>query len=217
MTKIFLALVLITGVAACAKKEASVNLQQPAKQIVNSKNIIAGEDKMYVLLKTNKGNIVLELDAKKAPGTVENFVRYVKEEQYKGTVFHRVIKNFMIQGGGMDADMQERVTRAPVMNEANNGLENNKYTVAMARTSDPHSATAQFFINTNDNDFLNFKSETAQGWGYAVFGKVISGQDVVDAIESSSTTRRFPHENVPVDPVIIENAEVLESYNPAAK
>ncbi|MDR1123180.1 MAG: peptidyl-prolyl cis-trans isomerase [Elusimicrobiota bacterium] len=171
---------------------------------------------MYVLLKTNKGDIILELDAEKAPETVKNFVKYVEDGQYNGTIFHRVIKGFMAQGGGMDAQMQERKTRAPIMNEANNGLKNNKYTIAMARTSDPDSATAQFFINTNDNDFLNFKSQTTQGWGYAVFGKVISGQEVVDIIETVATTRKFPHDDVPVEPIVIEKAGVLENYKPAA-
>lgn len=170
---------------------------------------------MYVLLKTNKGDIVLELDSKNAPETTENFIRYVKEGHYDGTIFHRVIKDFMIQGGGMDSQMQERPTHAPIMNEADNGLKNNKYTIAMARTSDPDSATAQFFINTNDNDFLNFKSQTMQGWGYAVFGKVVSGSEVVDAIEVVATTRRFPHDDVPVEPVVIEKAEILEDYTPA--
>jgi peptidyl-prolyl cis-trans isomerase B (cyclophilin B) len=187
----------------------------PLKQIVNTKKINSGEDKMYVLLKTNKGDIVLELDAEKASGTVENFIKYVEGGQYNGTIFHRVIKGFMVQGGGMDGQMQERKTRAPIMNEANNGLKNNKYTVAMARTSDPDSATAQFFINTNNNDFLNFKSQTPQGWGYAVFGKVISGQNVVDVIETVPTTRKFPHDDVPVEPIVIEKAEVLKNYNPA--
>lgn len=167
---------------------------------------------MHVLFKTNKGDIVIELDAKKAPKTVENFIKYAREGHYDGLIFHRVIKGFMIQGGGMDAQMQERQTRSAIINEADNGLKNNKYTVAMARTSDPDSATAQFFINTEDNDFLNFKSQTMQGWGYAVFGKVISGQKIVDAIEDVPTTRRYPHEDVPVDPVVIEKTEVLEHY-----
>lgn len=171
---------------------------------------------MHVLLKTNKGDIVLELDAKKAPQTVENFIKYTRAGQYDGLIFHRVIEGFMIQGGGMDAEMQERKTRPAIMNEADNGLKNNKYTIAMARTSDPDSATAQFFINTNNNDFLNFKSQTMQGWGYAVFGKVISGQKVVDAIETVPTTRRYPHDDVPVEAVVIEKAEVLENYKPAA-
>ncbi|WP_428065758.1 peptidylprolyl isomerase [Candidatus Proelusimicrobium volucris] len=170
---------------------------------------------MYVLLKTSKGDIVLELDSKNAPETTENFVQYVKDGHYDGTIFHRVIKDFMIQGGGMDAQMKERPTRAPIMNEADNGLKNNKYTIAMARTSDPDSATSQFFINTNDNDFLNFKSQTIQGWGYAVFGKVVSGSEVVDSIEVVPTTRRFPHDDVPVEPVVIEKAEILEDYTPA--
>lgn len=171
---------------------------------------------MHVLLKTNKGDIVLELDAKKAPQTVENFIKYTRAGQYDGLIFHRVIEGFMIQGGGMDEQMQERKTRPAIMNEADNGLKNNKYTIAMARTSDPDSATAQFFINTNNNDFLNFKSQTMQGWGYAVFGKVISGQKVVDAIETVPTTRRYPHDDVPVEAVVIEKAEVLENYKPAA-
>jgi len=171
---------------------------------------------MYVLLKTNKGDIVLELEAKKAPQTVENFIKYVRDGHYDGLIFHRVIKGFMIQGGGMDAQMQERQTRCSIVNEADNGLKNNKYTVAMARTSDPDSATSQFFINTEDNDFLNFKSQTTQGWGYAVFGKVVSGKNIVDAIESVHTTRKYPYEDVPVDAVVIEKAEVLENYKPAA-
>ncbi len=170
---------------------------------------------MHILLKTNNGDIVLELDAKKAPQTVENFIKYTRDGHYDGLIFHRVIKDFMIQGGGMDAEMQQRKTRPAITNEADNGLKNNKYTVAMARTSDPDSATAQFFINTNNNDFLNFKSQTMQGWGYAVFGKVVSGQKVVDAIEAVPTTRRYPHEDVPVEAVVIEKAEVLENYKPA--
>ncbi|MDD6174022.1 MAG: peptidylprolyl isomerase [Elusimicrobiaceae bacterium] len=170
---------------------------------------------MYVLLKTNKGDIVLELNAEKAPQTVENFVKYVNDGHYNGTIFHRVIKGFMIQGGGFDADMNQKQTRSPIMNEADNGLKNDKYTIAMARTSDPDSATAQFFINSNDNDFLNFRSQTMQGWGYAVFGKVVAGENVVDAIEVVPTTRKFPHDDVPVQPVVIEKAEVLKDYKPA--
>ena len=217
MIKLFSAAALIFGAAACANQEMPVKEQAaPAKQIADTKKINTEENKMYVLLKTGKGDIVLELDAKKAPETVENFVKYVKEGHYSGTIFHRVIKGFMVQGGGMDANMQERKTRAPIINEANNGLKNNKYTVAMARTSDPDSATAQFFINTNNNEFLNFKSQTPQGWGYAVFGKVVSGQNVVDAIEAVPTTRKYPHDDVPVTPIVIEKAEVLADYKPAA-
>ena len=170
---------------------------------------------MYVLLKTNKGDIVLELNAEKAPQTVANFVKYVNDGHYNGTIFHRVIKGFMIQGGGFDPDMNQLQTRSPIMNEADNGLKNDKYTIAMARTSDPDSATAQFFINSNDNDFLNFRSQTMQGWGYAVFGKVVAGENVVDAIETVPTTRKFPHDDVPVQPVVIEKAEVLKDYKPA--
>lgn len=202
--------------AACAKKDnvAPAEEKIPAAAQVQADNN-AEENTMYVLLKTNKGDIVLELDSKNAPETTENFVQYVKDGHYDGTIFHRVIKDFMIQGGGMDAQMKERPTRAPIMNEADNGLKNNKYTIAMARTSDPDSATSQFFINTNDNDFLNFKSQTIQGWGYAVFGKVVSGSEVVDSIEVVPTTRRFPHDDVPVEPVVIEKAEILEDYTPA--
>ena len=205
-------------IAACAKKDNIPAEQQRSAEPVQAEkadNNATEGNVMYVLLKTNKGDIVLELDSKNAPETTENFIRYVKEGHYDGTIFHRVIKDFMIQGGGMDSQMQERPTHAPIMNEADNGLKNNKYTIAMARTSDPDSATAQFFINTNDNDFLNFKSQTMQGWGYAVFGKVVSGSEVVDAIEVVATTRRFPHDDVPVEPVVIEKAEILEDYTPA--
>ncbi len=162
-----------------------------------------------VKLTTSKGDIVLELDKEKAPITVENFLKYVKAGHYDGTVFHRVINGFMIQGGGMDKTMKERPTEAPIQNEADNGLQNKTYTIAMARTSDPHSATAQFFINVADNGFLDHTSKTTQGWGYAVFGKVVSGQDVVDAIKAVPTMTKGFHENVPVVPVVIEKAEVV--------
>lgn len=163
-----------------------------------------------VKLETSLGDIVIRLDARKAPITVANFIQYVKSGHYDGTVFHRVIKNFMIQGGGMTPDMKEKRTVAPIRNEADNGLRNQKYTIAMARTTDPHSASSQFFINTENNDFLDFKAKTPQGWGYAVFGKVIQGQNVVDKIASVSTGRKGFHENVPITPVIIKKAEVLE-------
>ena len=156
-----------------------------------------------------QGVITLELDEAKAPKSVENFLNYVKSGHYDNTVFHRVIKNFMIQGGGFEPGMKQKPTQAPVTNEADNGLKNNQYTVAMARTSDPHSATAQFFINTVDNEFLNFKAPTAQGWGYAVIGKVVAGQDVVDAIRAVPTTRKGFHDDVPRDDVIIEKAVVV--------
>ena len=155
------------------------------------------------------GVITLELDEAKAPKSVANFLQYVNAGHYNNTVFHRVIKNFMIQGGGFEPGMKQKPTQAPVTNEADNGLKNDKYTVAMARTSDPHSATAQFFINTVDNDFLNFKSPTAQGWGYAVIGKVVKGQDVVDAIKAVPTTRKGFHDDVPRDDVVIEKAVVV--------
>ena len=163
-----------------------------------------------IKLQTSLGDIVLELDAEKAPVTVENFVRYVKDGHYDGTIFHRVIPNFMIQGGGFDADMKQKETRAPIKNEADNGLKNDKYTIAMARTPDPHSASAQFFINVMYNDFLNFSAPTANGWGYAVFGKVTDGFDVVDAIAKVKTGNRGPHGDVPLEPVVITKAEVVE-------
>ena len=155
------------------------------------------------------GVITLELDEAKAPKSVANFLAYVKAGHYDNTVFHRVIKNFMIQGGGFEPGMKQKPTQAPVTNEADNGLKNNQYTVAMARTSDPHSATAQLFINTVDNDFLNFKAPTAQGWGYAVIGKVVKGENVVDAIKAVPTTRKGFHDDVPRDDVVIEKAVVV--------
>ncbi len=157
---------------------------------------------------TNYGVITLELDAEKAPKSTENFLNYVKKGHYDGTVFHRVIGNFMIQGGGMDADMNQKPTDGEITNEADNGLKNDKYTVAMARTSAPHSATAQFFINVVDNDFLNFKSPTPSGWGYAVFGKVVAGTDVVDKIKGVKTGSKGFHQDVPKETVVIEKAVV---------
>src|SRR6476661_10171840 len=151
---------------------------------------------MAVVLHTNQGKITLELNAEKAPKTVENFLSYVRDGHYDGTVFHRVIDGFMIQGGGFEPGMKQKPTDKPIQNEANNGLKNDNYTVAMARTSDPHSATAQFFINVADNAFLNHTAPTAQGWGYAVFGKVVSGQDVVDRITGVATGNRGGHGDV---------------------
>ncbi|MBK6286442.1 MAG: peptidyl-prolyl cis-trans isomerase [Gammaproteobacteria bacterium] len=161
-----------------------------------------------VTLHTNMGDITLELDAAKAPKTVENFLAYARDGFFDGTIFHRVIGNFMIQGGGMTADMKQKPTRAPVDNEANNGLKNSIGTVAMARTNDPHSATAQFFINVADNEFLNHKAPTGQGWGYAVFGKVSSGMDVVERIKGVPTGTSGHHQDVPQDPVVIERVSV---------
>jgi len=163
-----------------------------------------------VLLKTNQGDITLTLDAVKAPKTVANFLQYVKSGHYDGTIFHRVIDNFMIQGGGMTAGMKEKSSGKQIENEANNGLKNDLGTVAMARTSDPHSATAQFFINVNDNDFLNHTAPNAQGWGYAVFGKVSDGMDVVNAIRKAKTATSGFHQDVPKEDVVIEKATVLE-------
>ncbi len=159
-----------------------------------------------VELQTTAGVIRLELDDAKAPVTVANFLEYVHAGHYDGTVFHRVIKGFMVQGGGFEAGMKQKPTKGEIQNEANNGLKNDKYTVAMARTSAPHSASAQFFINATNNDFLNFKSETAQGWGYAVFGKVVAGTEVVDAIEKVKTGRKGFHDDVPLEDVIITKA-----------
>jgi peptidyl-prolyl cis-trans isomerase B (cyclophilin B) len=162
---------------------------------------------MAVLLTTNHGNIKLELDAEKAPKTVENFLNYVRSGHYDGTIFHRVIDGFMIQGGGFEPGMKQKSTNAPVENEAKNGLKNEAYTVAMARTSDPHSASAQFFINIKNNAFLDYPGQ--DGWGYCVFGKVVEGTDVVDKIKSVKTTRSGMFADVPVDNVVIEKAEIV--------
>jgi peptidyl-prolyl cis-trans isomerase B (cyclophilin B) len=162
-----------------------------------------------VRLDTNHGAIILELDDENAPATVANFLQYAQDGHYDDTVFHRVIDGFMIQGGGFAPGMKQKPTRAPVANEAGNGLKNRKYTVAMARTNDPHSATAQFFINIADNDFLDYKGPSPQGWGYCVFGKVVEGTDVVDRIKNVGTGRSGSHENVPSEDVVIRKAEVL--------
>ena len=162
-----------------------------------------------VRMSTILGDMTLELDAEKAPKTVENFVNYATSGFYDGTIFHRVINNFMVQGGGFDADMRQKTTEAPIDNEANNGLKNNRGTIAMARTMDPHSATAQFFINVSDNDFLNHTAENMQGWGYAVFGQVVEGQEVLDKIRVVSTGSQAGHQDVPVDPVVIESVTIL--------
>ncbi|MDX3894232.1 MAG: peptidylprolyl isomerase [Pusillimonas sp.] len=163
-----------------------------------------------VKLQTSMGDMVIQLDADKAPKTVDNFLTYVKEGFYDGTVFHRVINNFMIQGGGFEPGMKQKSAHEAVENEANNGLKNDRYTLAMARTSDPHSATAQFFINVSDNDFLNFTSPTPNGWGYAVFGKVVEGTEVVDQIKGVKTGTKGFHQDVPTQDVIIEKATVVE-------
>ncbi len=163
-----------------------------------------------VLLDTSEGKIVLELYQDKAPETVKNFLDYVDAGFYDNTVFHRVIPDFMIQGGGFTSDMKEKTTRTPIKNEADSGLKNIRGTVAMARTSDPHSATAQFFINTADNNFLDHKNKSEQGWGYAVFGKVVEGIEAVNAVSAVKTTTRGPHQDVPTDPVVIKRASKIE-------
>ena len=160
-------------------------------------------------LETSQGTIRLELDDEKAPLTVKNFLTNVENGHYDGTVFHRVIKGFMVQGGGFEPGMMQKPTGNTIQNEASNGLKNDKYTVAMARTSAPHSATAQFFINGADNEFLNFKSETPQGWGYAVFGKVVKGTEIIDAIEQVRTGNRAGHADVPLEDVTITRATVV--------
>ncbi len=161
-----------------------------------------------ITLKTNFGDIVLELDHENAPITAKNFEQYAKDGFYDGTIFHRVINNFMIQGGGMDAEMTEKPSRDSINNEANNGLKNDLGTIAMARTQDPHSASSQFFINVKDNDFLNFSSESPDGWGYCVFGKVVEGMDVIDTIKRVETGNHGYHQDVPVESVLIESATV---------
>ena len=163
----------------------------------------------HILMTTTVGPMTLELDADNAPKTVENFLSYVSSGFYDGTIFHRVINNFMVQGGGFTADMEQKAAQAPIENEANNGLKNARGTIAMARTQDPHSATAQFFINVQDNDFLNHTGENMQGWGYAVFGKVTEGEDVLDKIRCVQTGNQAGHQDVPVEPIIIESVTVI--------
>jgi peptidyl-prolyl cis-trans isomerase B (cyclophilin B) len=162
-----------------------------------------------IRLHTNHGAITIELDEAKAPETAKNFTAYVESGHYANTVFHRVIDSFMIQGGGFEPGMKQKPTQAPIKNEATNGLKNAKYTLAMARTSDPHSASAQFFINTKDNDFLDHSSPTPQGWGYCVFGRVVEGMDVVDKIDKVKTGKNGFHGDVPLEDVVIERAEVV--------
>ncbi len=163
-----------------------------------------------VKMTTNQGDIIISLDAAKAPKTVANFLAYVNDGFFDGTIFHRVIDGFMIQGGGFEPGLKQKPTKAPIENEANNGLKNNKYTLAMARTQDPHSATAQFFINVANNDFLNHTAPTAQGWGYAVFGEVVEGKDVVDKMKGVATGNSGFHQNVPTTDLIITKAAVIE-------
>lgn len=164
-----------------------------------------------ITLQTNLGDITIELDFETTPKTAENFLSYAKNGFYEGTIFHRVMNGFMIQGGGFDGEMKQKTGQSPIQNEANKGLMNKRGTIAMARTSDPHSASSQFFINVVDNDFLNFTSESVKGWGYCVFGKVIEGMDIVDKIKKVATTTRSGHQNVPVENVVIEKVIVKEN------
>lgn len=197
---------LTAGLVATSMALASAVMANPSTS--NQGNSMSTSPR--VNMQTSLGNIVIELDAEKAPKTTENFLTYVREGFYDGTIFHRVINNFMVQGGGFDATMKQKQTHAPVENEANNGLKNDRYTLAMARTADPHSATAQFFINVADNDFLNFTAPTPNGWGYAVFGKVVEGTDVVDAIKVAKTGNKGFHQDVPTEDIVIEKATVVE-------
>jgi len=197
------AVVIIAGLASAAESF-------PVSTSNSSKGKSPMSNHPRVLISTNYGDIIITVDTDKAPKTAANFMAYVKDGFYDGTIFHRVIDGFMIQGGGFDASMKQKATQPPVENEANNGLKNNKYTLAMARTSDPHSATAQFFINVANNDFLNFSAPTTQGWGYTVFGEVTEGQDVVEKIKAVKTGNKGPHQNVPVENVTILRAAPLE-------
>jgi peptidyl-prolyl cis-trans isomerase B (cyclophilin B) len=163
-----------------------------------------------VIIRTTFGDIKLELDAEKAPATVANFLEYARSGFYDGTIFHRVINNFMIQGGGFDTNMEQKPTGKPIENEADNGLKNDFGTIAMARTMEPHSATAQFFINVKDNDFLNHSGKNMQGWGYAVFGKMVEGEEVLEKIRNVPTGSRNGHQDVPTDSVIIETVEIID-------
>jgi len=172
--------------------------------------IMAADGNPKVEMDTSKGKMVIELFPEKAPETVKNFLNYVDAKYYDGTIFHRVIPKFMIQGGGFTSDMKQKSAGAPIKNEADNGLKNDRGTIAMARTNDPHSATAQFFINTVNNDFLNHKSKTQQGWGYVVFGKIVAGMDVVDAISSAKTVTRGMYRDVPAEIIEIRNTVVLK-------
>ena len=184
----------------------------PIEPITTQTDTIQQPEKLIymITLKTNKGDIELALDAEKAPNTVTNFIDYAKNGHYNGTIFHRVIKGFMIQGGGFEPGLKQKSTNDPIENEANNGLVNKKYSIAMARTNDPHSATAQFFINSSDNDFLNFKSESGSGWGYTVFGQVTKGQEVVDSIEVVATGNSQGYGDVPLEDIVIESVLVAE-------
>ena len=196
----------LAGAPLAAAAQAAAKPDSPANACAAK---LKGSAPMKVKLTTSMGAITVELDKAKAPVSTENFVKYVESGHYNGTIFHRVIDGFMVQGGGFTKDMQQKPTLAPIKNEAANGLKNDMYTLAMARTGVRDSATAQFFINVKQNDFLNYRDESPQGWGYAVFGKIIEGQDVVDKIRKVATGNAGMHQNVPLEPVVIEKAECL--------
>ncbi len=201
---------LVWSLTACSSDTTDIATGTDNATQSNGEKMAANTTNPKVKIETTLGDIVLELDAQNAPVSTQNFMTYVKAGHYDGTIFHRVIPNFMIQGGGMNPDMSEKETRAPIKNEANNSLKNERGTVAMARTNDPHSATSQFFINVKDNGFLNFTREDMQGWGYAVFGKVVEGMDVVDKIEAVKTGNKGYHQDVPQEPVIMKKVTVIE-------
>jgi len=201
---VLLPALLAVSVSACAAQKEPKAETAPAAQPTATTSSMP-----RVTLSTNMGDIVVELNPAKAPLSSANFIEYVQSGQYNGTIFHRVIDNFMIQGGGFDQNMQQKPTRAPIQNEANNGLKNTRGTIAMARTGDPHSASSQFFINVKDNAFLDHTSPTPQGWGYTVFGQVVEGMDVVDKIKNVKTGNKGFHQDVPQEDVIIEKAEVV--------
>ena len=209
---LLLCLPALLGVTGAAAQTKAATPQKPATAPAP-----AAPAHPRVALETSKGNIVVELYQDKAPKTVKNFLDYVKAGFFNGTIFHRVIPNFMVQGGGFTPDMTEKPTRPPIQNEADNGLANQRGTLAMARTPDPHSAGAQFFINLKDNTFLNHTAKTSQGWGYAVFGRVVEGMEVVDAIAQVPTATKGMYENVPAQPVVITRARLLSAAKPANK
>ncbi|HEV2856025.1 MAG TPA: peptidylprolyl isomerase [Thermoanaerobaculia bacterium] len=213
MNGILASFVCLLAIAAPAAPQAS-KAPKPAPKAQAAQKPAANP---RVLLDTTKGKIVLELYPAKAPKTVKNFLDYVKAGQYNGVIFHRVIPGFMVQGGGFTPDMKEKPTRAPIPNEADNGLSNDRGTIAMARTADPNSASAQFFINVADNTPLNHTSKTPQGWGYAVFGRVVEGMEVADAIVAVPTTTKGLYENVPLEPVVIRKASIVGAGAPAKK
>jgi len=210
--RLILSLAILT-LSACSSQNSAENSVPSSKTKAQTETPVKQDmNTGYVDIQTNLGHIIIQLDASKAPKTVENFMQYVTDQYYDGTIFHRVIKDFMIQGGGFTTELHKKSTRAPVINEADNGLKNLRGTIAMARTQEPHSATSQFFINHIDNSFLDHKSKTTRGWGYTVFGKVVSGMDIVDKISAVKTGARGPFgRDVPLNDVIIEHISATNS------